>query len=166
MCLTAVPLIGTKLEPLVISSTQFSTALVTGVPHFFNNTMLSHSAQSKLANVENYTAEHSTRQTHTTTRPIWQLNGEENSPSQSNVLVSWKASARRMDIKRSQIMVSHSTLRITINNLFCHWVETLINRVWRNNLMNMDIKLVSHDSSWTTRSAYFGNSTLYWYAGQ
>lgn len=32
--------------------------------------------------------------------------------------------------------------------------------------MNMDIKFVSRDSLRTTPSAYFGNSTLYWYAGQ
>lgn len=46
MNLTAVLVVSTKLEPSVISSAQFSSALVTGVPHVFNNAILSHSTHS------------------------------------------------------------------------------------------------------------------------
>ena len=45
--LATVPLTGTRLELSVISSTQFSSALVTGAPHILNNTVLSHSTHSK-----------------------------------------------------------------------------------------------------------------------
>lgn len=40
--LSAVPMTGTKLKASVLRSAQFSSALVTGVPHIFNNAMLSH----------------------------------------------------------------------------------------------------------------------------
>lgn len=119
MCLTAVPLIGSKPEPLVISSTQFSTALVTGVPHFFNNAMLSHSSQSELANLENYTTEHSTRQTHTLLQGPY-----DNSMRKKTALhsLTWLFHGNLLPTGLTSkdlihIMVSHSRSRITIKKV-------------------------------------------------
>ncbi len=145
MNLIAVPLICIKLESSAFSSAQFSPALVTGVPHIFNNAMLSHSAHSKLANSENYTAEHSTRQTHTIIRHVWQLTLEMKTALHS---LLWRFQRNVVPHGRTlkdliHIRVSRCRSRFTINTV-CSWDETLLHPVWQ--LMNMDIKSVSHDS--------------------
>lgn len=147
MNLIAVPLIGAKLEPSVISSAQFGSALITAVPHIFNNAMLSHSTHSKLANPENYTAEHSTRQAHTTIRHVWQLTLKMKTALHSllwlfqrNIFPSGWTLKDLIHIR-----VSRFRSKLTINT-FCPWIETLLHLTLSENLMNVDIKYVSHDS--------------------
>lgn len=135
-------------EPLVISSAQFSSALVTGVPHISNNAMLSHSTHSKLAKSENYTAEHSTRRTQHHYKACMTSHSEDEKCSlQSSVVVSEKHPPQQWRSGSSR--VSHIRLMFTINTFFVLGLRHYC--IWDCNECGHKMCLVTlllHDISW------------------
>lgn len=151
MNLIAASQTGTQLEPSVISSARLSAALVTGASHIFNNAVLSHSAHSKLAK-ENYTTEHSTRQTHTNIRHLWQLTLEEQTaPLSPSAAVSGNAVPGGWTFKDpNHIRVSRFRTRFTINT-FQPLSWDITSFIVKRKLNDCGHKILSHEPCGTQR---------------